>query len=348
MARILYAASGDGYGHAVRAHSVGAGLLARGHDVRFVSSHKTIQYLSSFFPDRLHEVFGLLTTYVEGSVQIWTTLVSNLQRAGQGLGTSLRALDHLLVGFDPDLVITDFEPFTALRARRRGIPFISLDNQHLLTHCVVDHPAGYRGDRLNAYLAIRIYFGGAKRYLVTSFIPAPVRYHSTTVVAPILRSSVYDRVPRDDGFLLAYMGASGSFARTCRVLERDADLPVRAYGFGREGSSGRVEFKRTDPHEFLNDLASCRAVIATAGHSLVSECLHLEKPMLLAPIQRQYEQVLNAYHVQKLGVGRACNGLDASTLREFLAKVDSYRAALSHRPKAELAPILDAIEKEIP
>lgn len=348
MAKILYAASGDGYGHAVRAHSVGAGLLARGHDVRFLSSHKTIQYLSGFFPDRLHEVFGLLTTYVEGEARIATTLLSNLRRARGALAPSLRALDRLLVDFGPDLIITDFEPFSAFRARRRGIPFISLDNQHLLTHCVVDHPAGHRRDHFNAYLAIRVYFAGARRYFITSFFAAPVRYQPATVVAPILRSSVYDRVPRDEGFILAYMGASGSFARTCRVLENEADQPVRAYGFGREGVSGHVQFKRTDPYEFLNDLASCRAVVATAGHSLVSECLHLEKPMLLVPIQRQYEQVLNAHHVDRLGVGRSCRELSGPILREFLAGVNTFREAIARRPKAELAPILDAIETELP
>jgi len=347
MARILYAASGCGYGHAVRAHAVGKGLIERGHNVQFASSNKTVAYLTPHYPDRIHNVFGLLSVYVEGQTKLMQTLLHNLRRARSEMAPSNRAIKTLLRTFKPDLVITDFEPFTAFWARRFGIPFISLDNQHLLTHCEVDRPRGFVGDLLSAYLTIRLYYGGAKRYVVTSFIDAPVRFQPAKVVDPVIRREVYDRKPQEGNYLVVYQ--TGPDNRDMREqLDRFDRMPIRAYGFGKVGNGSHVTYRPFDQEGFLNDLVGCAGVVASAGHSLVSECLHLEKPMLLVPMQRQYEQILNAHHVKKMGVGATCDRLDARHLDEFVGQLDRYRSAIARRPKASQAAILDAVEQEIP
>lgn len=43
---------------------------------------------------------------------------------------------------------------------------------------------------------------------------------------------------------------------------------------------------------FLQDLASAKAVMATAGFTLISESLQLGKPYLAMPMDGQYEQQL--------------------------------------------------------
>ena len=347
MARILYAVSGDGYGHAVRAHAVGGGLLERGHDVQFVSYNKTIPYLTRYFPDRIHNVFGLLLVYEEGRTNPIRTVLSNIRRAATDMGPSNRAVKTLLKTYKPDLVITDFEPFTAFWARRFGIPFVSLDNQHLLTHCRLDRPAGFWADLISAYLTIRFYYTGAKRYLVTSFIKAPVRFQPTTLLDPILRPGVYEKTTRDGDYLLVYK--TGTDNRAMREeLKRFDRMPIRAYGFDRTVRDGHIEYKPFDQEAFLDDLAGCAGVVASAGHSLVSECLHLEKPMLLVPIAQQYEQRINAYHVHKMGVGAACERLSARRMDDFVSRLDGFRSTLADRPKTSPHAILDAVEREIP
>ena len=348
MARIVYAVSGDGFGHAVRAHSVASGLLDRGHDVRFVCSHRAIEYLGHHFPDRVHEVLGLLTTYREGRADILDTVVRNAAKLWRSIRTPNASLKRMLLDYKPDLVITDFEPFTAFWARRTGVPYISLDNQHLLTHCELEHPAGFARDVLNAYLAIRLYYGGAKRYLVTSFIRAPIRYHPTTLVDPVLRPNVYARKARCGDFLLAYKGAGGDNVTMQRVLEEYRRVPIRAYGFGESSKFGTTQFKPFCSEEFLSDLAGCSAVISSAGHSLISECLYFEKPMLLVPIAHQYEQLLNAHHVVKLGTGMAVHRLSPEKIDEFVDRMETFRATIARLPKASLEPVLNAIELELP
>jgi uncharacterized protein (TIGR00661 family) len=347
MAKILYAAAGDGYGHAVRAHAVGQGLLERGHDVQFISCHKTVDYLKPHFPERIHNVFGLLMVCDEGRTAPIRTALSNIRRAATDLAPSNRAVKTLLKTYKPDLVISDFEPFTAMWARRYGIPYISLDNQHLLTHCRLDRPGGFWADLLSAYMIIRLYYGGAKRYLITSFIDAPIRYQPTTLIGPILRSKVYEKQQRDGDYLLAYK--SGGDHRAMREqLERFDRLPIRAYGFDQPSHGGNVTYKSFNEAGFLDDLAGCAGVVASAGHSLVSECLHFEKPMLLVPIEKQYEQRINAHHVQEIGVGVTHNRLRTGEMEDFVDRLPTFREKLAKRPKSSRHTVLDAIELEIP
>lgn len=350
MARIVYGVSGDGYGHAVRAHSVGEGLMDRGHDVRFVGSHRSVAYLNRHFPERVHETLGLRMTYHEGRVAVLDTVLRNAAKLARSLRTSNRSLTNMLRSFNPDFVITDFEPFTAFWARQTGVPYISLDNQHLLTHCTLDHPSGFGRDILNAYLTVRLYYGGAKRYLITTFIQAPVRYQPATIIDPVLRLNVYQKTPEQGNFLLAYKGAGGENLAMQRVLEDYTRFPIRAYGFGVLGQRGpgNTLFKPFCSDEFLHDLATCAGVISSAGHSLVCESLFFEKPMLLIPVAAQYEQLLNAHHVEKIGAGMAVSKLSSQSMDQFVDRLDEFRAAMNGKPKADLAPVLDAVEREIP
>ncbi len=348
MARILYAVNGDGFGHATRAHSVASALLTRGHSVRFLASLKSSAYLRDVFPDQVHDTFGLCIAYNQGRAESCRTIIHNVRRAWSGWSRGKSVIRRVFRDFRPQLVVTDFEPFTAFYARRLDVPFVSVDNQHLLTHCLVDRPPGLGMDLLNAYLTIRLYYGGARRYLIPTFIRAPVRYHPASVVDPILRPAVYQKQITDCGFLLAYKGAGGENDAMRATLESYDRLPVRAYGFGVTGQHGRVTYLPATVEGFLEDLSACAGVIMSAGHSLVCECLHLEKPMLLVPIAQQYEQTINAFHVEQLGAGRAVDRLSHAAIDDFVDRLDRYREGAQRLPKASLDGVVRAIEREVP
>jgi UDP:flavonoid glycosyltransferase YjiC (YdhE family) len=91
----------------------------------------------------------------------------------------------------------------------------------------------------------------------------------------------------------------------------------------------------------------------------MSECVYLHKPMLAVPVRKQFEQVLNARWLERLGYGvhadeitaeglarflervpdlaRALSGYAQEGNRELLAKLDDTLAAARHRPSAPLA-----------
>jgi uncharacterized protein (TIGR00661 family) len=105
--------------------------------------------------------------------------------------------------------------------------------------------------------------------------------------------------------LLVYQTAEGNeaFART---LEQTG-LPCRIYGMRRAIQKDQVEgnltYRPFSEEGFVEDLASARAVIAGGGFTLMGEAVYLRKPMLAVPLRGQFEQVLNARYLEKLGYG---------------------------------------------
>ena len=63
-------------------------------------------------------------------------------------------------------------------------------------------------------------------------------------------------------------------------------------------------------------------MIASAGFSLISECLYLRKKMLLLPLPGQYEQLINARYVEKLGLGVWSKQVDESVVSRFLDRIE--------------------------
>ena len=54
-----------------------------------------------------------------------------------------------------------------------------------------------------------------------------------------------------------------------------------------------ITYKPFSKDGFLQDLASCKAVMATAGFTLMTESFYLRKPYLTLPMRGQFEQEIN-------------------------------------------------------
>jgi hypothetical protein len=75
-------------------------------------------------------------------------------------------------------------------------------------------------------------------------------------------------------------------------------------------------------------------VVAGGGYSLMGEAVHLRVPMLAVPIEKQYEQALNARYLKKLGYGDWTGELETAKVADFLARADDHTRALeTYRPR---------------
>jgi uncharacterized protein (TIGR00661 family) len=322
MARIIYAVAGEGFGHASRAHFVGQRFLDAGHDVLFVTSHRALLYLRQYYGERVKEIFGLLFDYSKGYVDPLATVWKNLSQARAGLSLNRRLFDEVYRPFQPDLVVTDFEPFSAWWAWRNRVPFISIDNEHLLIKCKLDHRLRDVFHRLTATLVVRGHYIGARAYVVTNFFEAPLRDRATVLAPPIVRPAIAALEPSDAGQIVIY-ATSGTHEQQWRdVLGRFPDQRFHIYGFNKHVEWKNCVFKETSAEGFALDLAAARGVIASAGLSLISECLYLRKKMLLLPVPGQYEQLINARYVEKLGLGTWSKQVNEPAVARFLEKLD--------------------------
>ncbi|UCG55861.1 MAG: hypothetical protein JSU70_13430 [Phycisphaerales bacterium] len=322
MARIIYGVAGEGFGHSSRSHLIGQRFIDAGHDVMFVGSQKSLVYLKQYFGERVREIFGLSFAFTDGRIDKSETLKRNLRKLPEANKQNDELFKKHFEPFEPDLVISDFEPFSAWWAWRKRVPFISIDHEHMLTLCKLEHQSKNWFSRLTASVVTECHYVGAVAYIIVNFFTAPLRIDSAVLAAPIIRPVVTALAPSRSEHILVYSTTGEDEDKLTGVLNTFDDHEFIVYGFNKSAERGNCTLKERSTEGFLRDLASARGVIASAGFSLISECLHLRKRMLLIPVAGQYEQMINAHYIQKLGLGFWSKELDQDVLGRFLEEVD--------------------------
>ena len=341
MARIVYGVSGEGSGHSSRASEIAAWLEAQGHEVRLASYDRGYRNLKDRFT--VIEISGLHIVSEDNRVARRKTLRRNLAALPNGIDSVRGVRRELFEGFRPDCVITDFEPTTAYLAKHYRLPLISIDNQHRMRYMRFPCPRHMRVDAAVTKTVIRAMVPRPTVALVTTFYFGEVKNTRTFLFPPILRRAVLDSRPREGTHCLVY--ATAGHESLLHVLRQFRDERFLVYGYEREGSDGPLEFRPFSKDGFLDDLAGCKAVIATAGFTLITEALHLGKPYLALPMAGQFEQMLNGVLLEAAGLGRSLAAPDVDEVGAFLAGLDDYRAALSDYPRADNRAILAKLEE---
>ena len=325
--RIAYGVFGYGRGHATRALAVLPDLIAR-HEVLLLAGGDAHAALSPYYPAQriptLRFVYqrngrrNQLGTILENLPAVW-----ELMTEGHGFRTVVRSLQD----FKPDVSICDADPWTHRASAQLGIPRISFDHFGVMAYC---RPALSAADARAAARDVWVYrmlMGRPARILVSSFYEAAPRFRKVRCVGPLLREQVRQARARAGDHLLVYLN-NGRCQLTPRLEEtlHATRLPMVIYGTDREGSDGALRFERPDDNRFIDDLASCRAVISTAGNQLVGEAMFLGKPLLVRP-EDSVEQRMNAAAVARLGIGEQVSeaALDRHTIARFLERGDGYR-----------------------
>jgi uncharacterized protein (TIGR00661 family) len=340
MANILYGVNGEGAGHSTRAKEVLTHLVAQGHGVHVASFDRGLQNLKDKF--EVTEIFGFRFAYVNNRVRYKRTIAKNLITVPQAR-SSLARLNALVDDANIDLVITDFEPLTCHIAHKRRLPVISIDNQHCLTNAVVSYPKRYRRDAAAAKVVTRLMTPQANTYLVISFFTAPTRKRNTFLFPPLLRQEILHAAPTQGDHVLVYVTSP---APDLARLLGSVRARFTAYGFGREGTNdeGNVTFKKPSLDGFFADLVSAEAVIANSGFSLLTEALHLGKPYLAVPVSHQFEQIFNAYWVEKSGYGSYWEDLNKERVESFLYNLPHYRQSLAKYPRSGNGALFEKLD----
>ena len=341
MANILYGVNGEGAGHSSRAREIITHLLARGHVVHVASFDRGLQNLREDF--EVTEIYGLRFAYVNNKVRYRRTVARNLATVRQA-ARSVAQLRELAEAWQIQLVITDFEPLTCHIGHRRRLPVISIDNQHCLTNTDVAYPRRYRRDAALAKLVTGMMVPRADAYLVTSFFTARVKRRGTFLFPPVLRRQILNALPTAGERVLVYVTSP---APALAKLLSTVRCRFTAYGFGREGEEGNILYRKPSLDSFLSDLVSARAVIGNAGFSLVTEALHLGKSYLAVPVKHQFEQIFNAYWLNKMGYGAYWEELNKERIESFLFNLPQYEEKLAGYPRRGNVALLDKLDELI-
>jgi uncharacterized protein (TIGR00661 family) len=346
--KIPYGVCGEGMGHAVRSVVVGQHLKERGHEVTFLAGKgRAYDHLVASGVGRVIPGVGLATTMVGNTVDYLGTIVGNAFRSLRA-PFAMAALSSLP---KPDVVLSDFEPWSARYAGTGRIPLIALDNIHFASRCSHPPEAFRPHDRLAAIMmndVLEHMVPNATHYMVTAIGKAPVTAPRTTLHAPILRHEVLSMERRAGSHVVVYFNDTAQKGKLFETLGK-VGADFRVYGLKGEKPGypkPNVEVARFGDG-FLHDLAGARAVIGGAGFTLMSEAVHLGKPFLAVPFGNQGEQILNSNYVGLWGFGeRAASPVTAPDIERFLARAPAYTLTLGrvkHDDNEELFASLDRL-----
>jgi uncharacterized protein (TIGR00661 family) len=328
--RVLYGVVGEGLGHATRSRVVAERLLERGHEVKVVASGQAFPYLREHLPD-VEQIWGTSFVLEQGEVKTWKTFSTNVRGGAKGAPADWRKGVAIARGYGPDLMLSDFDGFTYLYARRYRKPVISIGNIDMVARCAHDAEIlrGVRPDYITARAYVRAKIPRADHYVIATLFRPRLRLRRTTLTPPILRAEILGVRPERGEHLLVY-GRIGDVA----IAALDASgLPCLIYG-ARDGLTedlweGNLVYRPFSNEGFIDDLRRARGVVASAGHSLMSEAVYLRKPMLALPLAKQFEQEMNARYLERMNYGVSATELDGPSLERFLEREDIHERALA-------------------
>ena len=353
MATIFYGLSGEGRGHATRARTIVEALRAN-HDVTLFApgqAHELLYPLYRGTDVRVRRIPGLRFHYTScRRIDFSKTTTMGLRYLAE-LPRLVRVLQQEIERHAPDLVVTDFEPALPRAAEKMGVPYISVDHQHVL---VVSDFSALPPD-LRRYVfymekLVRAYYSTQQQTVVSSFFfpPSKVSANNVSRIGVLLRPEVMNARTRNGRHLVAYLRREVPPA----VLHalKTAGCEVRLYGLGGGHSDGNIRYCEVDNHRFVEDLATGRGLISTAGNQLVGEALYLGKPVLAMPERKNHEQRINAHFLKATGLGMTCDMdlMSHDNIRAFMNRLGEYRTRIGSKHLCGNAAAIRAIESQLP
>jgi len=324
VAKIVYGLSGEGSGHSSRAIIIIPHLIKKGHIVRVASYGRGYENLKDLFD--VTQITGINFVTEDNKLSVAKTLAQNIATLPEGQESLSKLKKTLFTDFKPDCVFCDFEPMTAYLANFLNIPLVSLDNQHRIRYLDYNYPSDMRADALVAENIVRAAVPRPDVSLITSFYEGKLRNNRSFLFPPILREEVINTRPIEGNHILVYLTRGfDSLVDILRLYHREKFI---IYGYKRSDQLENLVFKEFSSEGFLCDLANSKAVIGTAGFTLITESLFLRKPYLAVPMKGQFEQELNGYVLESLSYGKSMPRLSRDIVSAFLYEIPEYKEKL--------------------
>jgi UDP-N-acetylglucosamine--N-acetylmuramyl-(pentapeptide) pyrophosphoryl-undecaprenol N-acetylglucosamine transferase len=300
MARIDIWVHGRGRGHATRCAEIARLLQREGHELRAFAGADALPILRGVLPtspvDSLAPRLGLATP------------ARLLRRVARACAEIRR--------WRPRVVVADGDLPAVLAARICGVPSVAVGHGLVFSGCE-------RPRQLPALpwwreaIKARVSTLGARRSIAVGFVELPARSPATVLA----RASVAPLVCRSPRDLVVYFRDGIAAAELACIRAADPDAHVFAPG-------GRPTTHPIDRSAFVAALGHARAVVATAGSQLISECVAWGIPLLAVYDEADDEQRLNAAMLEQVGLGVAVarDRLDARCIGGFMQRFRSARA----------------------
>jgi UDP-N-acetylglucosamine--N-acetylmuramyl-(pentapeptide) pyrophosphoryl-undecaprenol N-acetylglucosamine transferase len=332
LARILYAVSPIGLGHASRAAAVGVKLKEKGLEAEFATGGNAVSFLKSY-GFTVHDIVTEPTPSERNGTMRYPALW--YIRYWSGYRSTKSRMLELMGRLKPELVVGD-EEFSS----------VSLALEGKIKHAMVSDELelGFARSPLSRYIEHRVsrWYTALQESVSNILVPDfGSDYRNVHFMSPVVRTATADRrtvveslglSPDSKMILLSASGSGiGEFLlkSTVAALERlkipDAKLVVTGLTDHKLGGDAVYLGVYRDNQ---NLVAAADLVISTAGKSTIDEALNFGSPIIVIPIKNHSEQERNA---KSLGFSHD----DISRLHELIPKYLGQRTSPKTYPGAD-------------
>jgi uncharacterized protein (TIGR00661 family) len=210
-------------------------------------------------------------------------------------------------------VVCDYEPLTARAAVECRLPLVILDNQTSV-FC-----RSRRSKRHHALVALArsftaLWYGikslhRSHRIVTVSLSPEVPGFTQQKVVPAPIRHDILGLEPirGNHAVLYASFGAiPPELLMAASTTHQDLEIRVHVPQTPPEGTRlpPNVIVRQAPSPLFLEDVRTAGAIIAQAGFMTSAEAAFLGKPLAMVPLRGQFEQILNGFEFERLGIGK--------------------------------------------
>jgi uncharacterized protein (TIGR00661 family) len=283
--KILYAIQGTGNGHLSRAIDIIPELRKYGELDLFVSgaqAEMVLPYPVKYKSKGLSFYFGK-----KGGIDFYKTFQKNSTREVVREVKSFPVEKY-------DLIVNDFEPISAWAAKRKNVPCVGLSHQAALLSKKSPRPKVI--DPFGEWILKR--YAPVKKYVGFHF-----EEYDKNIFTPVIRQAIRQAIVSNQGHYTVYLPAYDDKKLVTLLLKFPK---VKWHIFSKHTQMvyhvGRISVFPVSGQAFIESLVSSEGVLCGAGFETPAEVLHLNKKLLVVPMQTQYEQHCNAAALKKLGV----------------------------------------------
>ncbi len=360
--KILFIVQGEGRGHLTQALALQTMLRKAGHELVGVLAGKVSnREIPPVFSQRIKAPIqrfgspGFSIGKEQRAINSVDTLIENIGRI-PAFRRSLQHIHQTLASTQPDLALTFYEPMAGVYQAlyRPDIPFVAVGHQYMFDHPIYDFAPGRAVDRSAMRLFTRLTGFRATWKLALSLYPAnDLPSARISVIPPLLREEALTlpAMLPNEHFFLIYLLNRGYAEQVIAWHEEHPTQRLECFWDNPEADeivqySDTLRFNQLHDTRFLELMSRCAGLVCTAGFESVSEALFLGKPVLAVPVEGHYEQLCNAYEVEKLGCGVRSDQFDMNLLTQFAAQHDAMQNDFRTwvlEAEERVMPILEAV-----
>ncbi|MEE4310834.1 MAG: glycosyltransferase family protein [candidate division KSB1 bacterium] len=356
--KILYGVQGEGRGHASRSIHILNDLKNKGYDVQIFSGGEALPLLEDLdLPVKIIPLFRL--HYGKRGISLVQTVFKNLTLS-LGLllrfGRKYKNVLSAVKAFQPDVIISDFEPYLCRIGGYLKIPVISLDHQHNVLTSEIPHlkKFSHKVKHRVFQFGIRLLYGNPEKMIVSSFYHFPKKAGSKAeFVGPFIPEE-FNRMPKNraNDHVTIYLKEPAYINHIISSLNDKRETRFEVFSNWDRievGKSlpGNVSLHNIDRKRFLHSLVNAEALISTAGNQVIGEAAFLGIPVLAFPKKNDFEQEINGIALNESGFGCSLqlNEFNIHTLNVFLGDLPSYSENIQQFMSAESS--YDGVERTI-